>query len=73
MSLYLYVRIGFHVQSEIHGYYFILQDGDVIPGTNTPNETMARRWLSLYMQPAAIDKIITDAQLIEKLNGGYQT
>jgi len=69
LSLDLSVRIGYEEVHEIHGYYHIIQDGKQIPGTHTPNETMARRWLALYLQPAQIDKIIIDAQLIEKLNG----
>lgn len=30
---------------DIEDYWFVLHDGIRVPNTNTPNETMARRWL----------------------------
>jgi hypothetical protein len=53
--------------NEVDDYWFILLNGEEILGTNTPNETMARRWLSmkhLNLSSQEIDELVKEAKQI---------
>lgn len=59
------LEIGYEDLYDTEDYWFIVANGERVFGTHTPNETMARRWLSmkyLKLSEEQIDEIIFNAK-----------